>query len=119
MASLVAEQLSAGDGAEPLRELEPMAEAAHRYPGARNPDFRRVLVTGALGKVGVRVVQAFHADKSGKPWEVVSTDVARGVFVRLAAILPRSACRCRWLTRRAGGRTRRAARTRGTTSRPT
>ena len=59
-----------------------MAEAAHRYPGARNPDFRRVLVTGALGKVGVRVVQAFHADKSGKPWEVVSTDVARGVFVR-------------------------------------
>ena len=68
-----------------------MAEAAHRYPGARNPDFRRVLVTGALGKVGVRVVQAFHADKSGKPWEVVSTDVARGVFVR-AAIFPRS-CR--------------------------
>ena len=71
-----------------------MAEAAHRYPGARNPDFRRVLVTGALGKVGVRVVQAFHADKSGKPWEVVSTDVARGVFVR-AAILPRSVCRRR------------------------
>ena len=79
-----------------------MAEAAHRYPGARNPDFRRVLVTGALGKVGVRVVQAFHADKSGKPWEVVSTDVARGVFVR-AAILPRSVChrRCRWLVTRA------------------
>ena len=95
-----------------------MAEAAHRYPGARNPDFRRVLVTGALGKVGVRVVQAFHADKSGKPWEVVSTDVARGVFVRPqpfsrapSAPLP--------LAHRGGGRTRRAARTRGTTSRPT
>ena len=54
--------------------------AAHRYPGARNPEFRRVLVTGAQGKVGVRVVQAFHQDSSGKPWEVVATDVARGVF---------------------------------------
>ena len=54
--------------------------AAHRYPGARNPEFRRVLVTGANGKVGVRVVQAFHKDSSGKPWEVVATDVSRGVF---------------------------------------
>ncbi len=54
--------------------------AAHRYPGARNPEFRRVLVTGAMGKVGVRVVQAFHKDSSGKPWEVVATDVTRGVF---------------------------------------
>ena len=96
-----------------------MAEAAHRYPGARNPDFRRVLVTGALGKVGVRVVQAFHADKSGKPWEVVSTDVARGVFVRPAIPalpLPLPLARDSGLL---GGRTRRAARTRGTTSRPT
>lgn len=35
-----------------------------------------MLVTGALGKVGVRVVQAFHEAQ----WEVVATDVARGVF---------------------------------------
>ena len=85
--------------------------AGHRYPGARNPEFRRVLITGAMGKVGVKCVQvrrvltvlvhaanwvpprpvptpltpspciqAFHKDASGKPWEVVATDVARGVF---------------------------------------
>ena len=37
---------------------------------------QRVLVTGALGKVGVRVIQSFHqAD-----WQVVATDLARGVF---------------------------------------
>jgi nucleoside-diphosphate-sugar epimerase len=37
---------------------------------------KRVLVTGALGKVGVRVVQAFAA----ADWQVVATDVARGIF---------------------------------------
>lgn len=56
------------------------AGAAHRYPGARNPGIRRVLVTGANGKVGMRVVQAFGASTAGEPWEVVATDVARGVF---------------------------------------
>ena len=54
--------------------------AVHRYPGARNPGIRRVLVTGANGKVGVRVVQAFGASTTGQPWEVVATDIARGVF---------------------------------------
>jgi len=40
------------------------------------PNKQRVIVTGALGKCGIRVVQAFH--KLG--WEVVATDVVRGVF---------------------------------------
>jgi nucleoside-diphosphate-sugar epimerase len=49
--------------------------------GGRNPAFRRVIVTGANGKVGVRVVQSFKASgDGGKPWEVVATDVGRGVF---------------------------------------
>lgn len=41
-----------------------------------NAKRQRVLVTGALGKVGVRVVQAFHS----AGWEVVASDVVRGVF---------------------------------------
>ena len=28
-----------------------------RFPEGRDPGFRRVLVTGALGKVGVRVIE--------------------------------------------------------------
>jgi nucleoside-diphosphate-sugar epimerase len=36
----------------------------------------RVIVTGSQGKVGLRVVQAFNA----QGWEVVATDVARGIF---------------------------------------
>ena len=53
---------------------------AHRYPGARNPSHQRVLVTGARGKVGIRVVQAFHEANGNRPWEVVATDMVRGVF---------------------------------------
>lgn len=56
------------------------AATAHRYPGGRTPGVRRVLVTGAHGKVGVRVVQTFGESTDGEPWQVVATDVARGVF---------------------------------------
>lgn len=49
-----------------------------------------MLVTGGLGKVGVRVVQAFQSQPAdgGLPWQVVSTDVARGVFDTPAATDP-------------------------------
>jgi len=46
----------------------------------RDPAYRRVIVTGGNGKVGLRVVQAFQTSTEGLPWQVVSTDVARGVF---------------------------------------
>lgn len=43
----------------------------------RDEGFRRVLVTGANGKVGVRVVQAFQGVQGsadgGLPWQVVAT----------------------------------------------
>lgn len=48
-----------------------------RDMAGRDEGFRRVLVTGANGKVGVRVVQAFQGVQGsadgGLPWQVVAT----------------------------------------------